>query len=384
MADHFTETTTRSWSSRIGGSLKGILVGFILVLAAFPLLWWNEGRAIDRTQTLETGRKTVVAVESDRLDPAREGQLIHIAGLATTEEVLSDPLFDLSLSAIKLRRQVEMYQWVEESRSTTTKNVGGSETTETTYDYRRNWSERWIDSSRFKHPADHANPPSMPYASETKQASRVKVGAFNLAPVFVTQINPFQALPITQKGRVPEGFELHGGGYYQGSPTAPRVGDLRVSFSVVEPSQVSLIGRQAGRGIETARLPKGQIALLELGRVDATTMFDHADTANRFLTWAIRAGGLLLLWIGFGMILAPLKVLADVVPFIGRLVGAGTGLIAALLAVALGALTIAIAWVLHRPLLAGLLLALAVVALAIGAFRMRSAPRTPRAPGVAG
>lgn len=39
----YTETTTQSWGSRLGDSLKGIIVGIILFIVSFPLLFWNEG-----------------------------------------------------------------------------------------------------------------------------------------------------------------------------------------------------------------------------------------------------------------------------------------------------------------------------------------------------
>ena len=40
-----TEVSVESWGSRLGGAFKGILVGIILFILAFPLLFWNEGRA---------------------------------------------------------------------------------------------------------------------------------------------------------------------------------------------------------------------------------------------------------------------------------------------------------------------------------------------------
>ena len=43
MVDKFVETTTKSWGSRIVGSFMGIIVGIILFLGAFPLIFWNEG-----------------------------------------------------------------------------------------------------------------------------------------------------------------------------------------------------------------------------------------------------------------------------------------------------------------------------------------------------
>lgn len=44
--DVVTEVTKQSWFSRIGGSFKGVAFGALLVIAAIPLLFWNEGRAV--------------------------------------------------------------------------------------------------------------------------------------------------------------------------------------------------------------------------------------------------------------------------------------------------------------------------------------------------
>ena len=44
MSDTFTEVTSQSWFGRIGGAIKGILIGFILLIVGVGLLFWNEGR----------------------------------------------------------------------------------------------------------------------------------------------------------------------------------------------------------------------------------------------------------------------------------------------------------------------------------------------------
>ena len=48
--DQFTEVEHVSWFGRIGGAFKGILVGLIMFVAAFPLLFWNEGRSVKNTK----------------------------------------------------------------------------------------------------------------------------------------------------------------------------------------------------------------------------------------------------------------------------------------------------------------------------------------------
>ena len=63
--DHFTEVTSQSWFSRIGGAFKGILVGLVLFVLAFPILFLNEGRAVTTYKALKEGGSSVISVAAD-------------------------------------------------------------------------------------------------------------------------------------------------------------------------------------------------------------------------------------------------------------------------------------------------------------------------------
>ena len=81
--------------------------------------------------------------------------------------------------------------------------------------------------------------------------------------------------------------------------------------------------------------------------------------------------------IGFICIARPLTMLFAVLPFLESLVGAGVFLVAFTLAVPIALLTIAIAWIVHRPLIGGILLVAAIGALF--ALRQLHPRRTARA-----
>ena len=102
---------------------------------------------------------------------------------------------------------------------------------------------------------------------------------------------------------------------------------------------------------------------IEEGTVSAETMFKNAASANSIITWVVRFLGFLFMAFGFMAIMKPLSVLGSVIPFIGNIIGMGTGLISFVLAGAISFLVIAIAWIFVRPLLG-----IAMLALAIGAF----------------
>ena len=146
--DTFTTTTSRSWFSRIGSAIGGILFGVILFFGSFVLLTWNEGRAIKREKTLQFGAGQVVPVTADEVVAANQGKLVHFSGTAVAADPVSDPGFGIGADALKLRRDVEMYQWDQSEKSTTKQKLGGGEETTTTYSYSKKWSSSLIDSSR--------------------------------------------------------------------------------------------------------------------------------------------------------------------------------------------------------------------------------------------
>ena len=134
-----TEVQTESYFSRLGNSFKGIGGGLLLFLIAFPLLFWNEGRAVKRAKALETGAGAVVSVQADKVDPANEGKLVHVTAKADTKDVLTDPLFKISSTAIRLERRVEMYQWKQNESSKTEKQLRGGTKKSTVSTYEKVW-----------------------------------------------------------------------------------------------------------------------------------------------------------------------------------------------------------------------------------------------------
>ena len=149
MADTFTERTSQSWFSKIFGSFVALLFGIVLVPVAIILLFWNEGRAVATAKSLAEGASSVISAPADAVNADNNLKLVHVSGNATTDEVLTDPTFGVSATAIRLGRKVEMYQWNEVKNSSTQKDLGGSNETTTTYSYDQKWSDDPIDSTKF-------------------------------------------------------------------------------------------------------------------------------------------------------------------------------------------------------------------------------------------
>ena len=149
----YTETTQTSWGSRLGGAFKGIVAGIVLVVAGTCLLYWNEGRTVKTGGAINEARSVAVEVDDiSRVDPALAGKVIYATGRAETRDVLTDPIFGASATAINISRKVEYYQWEEHSRQEKRKKLGGGEETVTTYTYTQEWVGEPIDSGVFRDP----------------------------------------------------------------------------------------------------------------------------------------------------------------------------------------------------------------------------------------
>src|SRR5215467_8408303 len=187
MSDTYTETTQKGWTTRIGESIKGVVTGFVLVALSGFGLFWNEGRAVQTEKSLAEGAALVITVDASRVDPANEGKLVHVTGEMKAGIKPSDPEFGVSAEGLRLVRTAEMYQWKEEKKTETRKNVGGGEETVTTYSYVQGWSESPIDSRDFRVPDGHSNPP-MRYRSAQFAAGEVTLGAFRPGEPIVRQL----------------------------------------------------------------------------------------------------------------------------------------------------------------------------------------------------
>ncbi len=350
---NFTEVTSESWFSRIGNSFKGIVVGVVFIAVAFVLLWWNEGRAVDRYKTLKEGAGAVVSVGADTVDAANDGKLVHLTGLATTDETLTDSVIGVSVNGLRLQRNVEMFQWKEKKHSRTRKKLGGGTETITEYTYEKVWSKSLINSSAFKE-SGHGNPTSMLFASEDFIAKKATLGAYAMSDGLIRKLGGFEpVVPDAVPTALSSKGVLMGDQIFLGKDAgAPQVGDIRVRFGAVRPGTVSVVARQVGHTFEPYRSKNGgTILMLESGTHSADEMFQQAKASNKTLTIILRVVGFIVMFIGFASILKPLSVIADVVPFIGSIVGAGTGLIAFVVSAVLSLITIAVAWVVYRPLI---------------------------------
>lgn len=355
-------------------SIGGVLFGIVIFLVAFPVLYWNEGRAVRTARGLAEGKSNVVSVSADQIEPANEGKLIHLTGQATAQGSLRDDQFPVEVAnALQLRRVVEVYQWEQQEKREKRKKLGGGEETVTIYTYHEQWSEQLIDSTGFKE-AGHDNPRRKPYESANWVAKDATVGAFQLTSL-TDDVNAWVEIPVDKS---PEGrLKLDHGELYLGAdPGRPVIGDARIRFEAVKPTQVSIVGVQQGDTFSPYKSEASGTTVFRLviGQQSAEQMFEKMEAENNMMTWVLRGVGFAMMVIGVGMVFRPLVVVADVVPLFGSLLEFGVGLVALAIAGPCALAAIALGWIAYRPVV-GIGLLVGAVAVFGGAFMLAKSRR---------
>jgi len=348
-----------------GESAMGAAVlGGLMAIAAIPALFSNEGRAVQTARALAEGAAAVVSIDATQLDQRNEESLVHLSGLAMTEETLTDERFGVKANAIRLIRTAEMFQW-KEIEQKVTRRVDGKSKTETEYEYEKDWDSKLHSSSAFREPEGHQNPAALRFESKVIDANEVSVGQFRLPRDLVGKIKDEEAIDVDLSA-VPDGLaenltadggtETNAAGFYwssQPGTTEPQIGDVRIRYSTVRPTDVSVIAQQSGTLLRSFKTHHGrEISIIRAGNITADEMFEDAQSQNATLTWALRFAGAIVLIVGIGFVMRPLTTITGGIPIVGNLIGTGAALVAIMLGGAVAILTISSAWLIYRPLIA--------------------------------
>lgn len=342
---------------RIGNSFKGILGGFVLIIIGICLLWWNEGNNVKNLKTTAEMEDAVIDVKSDKINPKNEGKLIATHGVLTNEKELTDETFGVTIKTPILKRVVEVYQWVEESNNDDDGN--------TTYSYKKEWSDDLIDSSEF-HNAGHDNPKEKKYEDKTFTSDDVKVGKFSLSSEQIEKLSTKGEYTDFNQEKADESSLKISSKYLTNSEDLenPQIGDIRISFVYNNSKDVSVLAVQSDNSFVDFVSKAGKtVNRIMDGNHSGIDMINVIKGENKFLKWLLRIFGVLFCVGGFSAILKPISAITSFVPILGSLVGTAVGFVAFILGLSLSLIVIAIAWIRFRPILGISLLAVVVVLL---------------------
>ena len=317
----------------------GLMIGGVLIVLGTILLYWNEMDMIRSNARMAEEMK------------AAEGTETVASMVPHTPEILEDPLFGVEhADALRLQRNVQYYQYVEEKK---TKTSGE-------YEYRRQWVNHPINTSNF-HTKDHECPPIAALGETvTVNAVQATLGKISLSKTFIETQKEFT--PISLANLTPEQLQKtvallkwHGKQaapypvhvtktpngndeiFFGLDPAKPAVGDVRVSFAAVPMNAVKFTGTYA--------------SLLEKAVA--------ADAPSSFWRWFRRFVGMFIVSAGILAMWDRIVVWSQSVPLIVPMVRLGSNRGSLQIGGAWVLLLIAIAQMLHEPWFALLCLALA-------------------------
>lgn len=174
MVDRYTKVAKQGFLSRLWGSVVGVLIGILVFFASFYVLFTNEGR-------VDLSEVAVDAVElnAEEVSADLDGEFVYLTSTLVSEETLGDNLYLIPGDYLAVSRTVEMNAWIEETETTREENLGGSETTTTTYEYKNGWTENVPESSNFDTPEGHYNPDKA-IDSGSFRVGSAKMGVYEL------------------------------------------------------------------------------------------------------------------------------------------------------------------------------------------------------------
>jgi Transmembrane protein 43 len=340
------------WLGKLTGSIKGILIGLLLFLGSFVLIYINEGR----TDISKIAQKAV-SIESSAVSAEHQDELVVTTGDVMAASQIGD-VFLKDGDYVYLRRVVESYAWEEDKET-------DNDTDITTYTYKKVWTSSPDDSSKFNQTAEHVNiMPSI--ESQSFVADDAKVGVYEvdldkmtlpgLEKITLSNENVILGGRALEEGE--EYFEdindipaeLSGEYIYKGFGTveASAIGDVRVSYMALNSGEeMTVFGVLKDSAIKTYvdgdknKLYRGFLGTAEEA---VAQMSDEHDTS----IWLLRVLGFVLMWMGLGMILAPISAVLDFVPLIGSLSKSLIGIVTFIIAGILTVVTIMISMIAHN------------------------------------
>ena len=328
----------------------GIILGIIMLIGGTILLWWNEGENVKNINAVKEVKDKVVTVSSDKVDSSNEDKLILTSGnISNNGEEIKDESFGVSVNSSLLKRNVEVYCWVE------TENNNDNTTT---YSYSKEWRDDLVDSSNF-HESGHTNPTSLVVDDKEIAASKVSVGAFTLSDKQKTMLGTDAKfgvndanLDLAETYNVSEGYVTTATNL-----SSPEVGDIRISWTYNDWKDSTILAVQKGDSFADFVSKDGKkINRVEKGTLTADELILKMENENKMMKWLFRGLGALLIVLGYASILSPISKLTSFIPVVGGIVGGIVGLISFIVGLIHSLIIIIIAWFRFRPILAVILL----------------------------
>ena len=286
----------------------GQAIAVILLLFGLGLTLWNEYRTIRVSLMLNKAEKTLVEADaSGAIDPSCDGKLVHLTGVTQSAEPLRDRETGVEVDALLLKRTVSYYQLVEY------RDDQAGEVT-----YYEDWTDKPLSSQDYYMASrKNTNFAYIRLSDKKDTCGTVSLGGYRLPARLIgwtrnytdnvqirvpdenlTELIAQARNASKENSRVP--VTVSGNSIYVGwDPSEPRIGDVKIEYSIVPHGPVSVLGK--AQGDEIVQYGKGReyhiLSIME-GYHNAGAILDEERENNRGGGWLVRIFGCILLLIG--------------------------------------------------------------------------------------
>lgn len=326
-------------------NMNKMIVGACLIAAGAGIIGWNETRtAATQDAIAEMAAATVELGAVSPVNASLDGKTVHASGLVSLASPLVDPDFGVSGNAVSFTRNVQFYLWREKSESRTRKGVDGKDEHYTTYSYDKSWGSDYVDSSTFHEVSARNSRANRKLVEKPREAtvysSKAMLGAYALPESMLKGMSGSRqaALSMDEDAKIRvaslmadshSGWIRHILGYplsaatsdvaayaanrlihLQGNvlyfgldPNRPAIGDVRVTYTAVPPSEISVIATVSGSSFKPFTSSKGKsVTVVSSGSKTKEELCGAKEQGNKTTAWILRALGALCAACGIGVI----------------------------------------------------------------------------------
>ena len=341
-------------TNKKGSVVGSVIVGILFIILGIRFIFLNESNSLKNIKAIDEAGKAAIEVNAEEFLEENEGKVVCVSGkLQILSGEVKDTTFSLSLNTTQIYRKVEMYQWEEEEKNSDDR---------TEYTYKKVWSEKIIDSSKF-YDASYQNPYTMRYTSQSFDAKDVKLGKYNMGAQQIIDLSTPDSYTDFSNINIPYGFKENDKYITNSSsPLNPQVGDIRISFYYNNSDTATVLAKQQGNGFADFESATGvKINKAVNGIKTKEDMVNKMQSDNKLFTWIIRIVLVIVEIIGFSLLFSPIIRLTSWIPVAGRATRTVSSLIGFLLGIVVSFVCMAIAWVAYRPIIAIVLLVIGAI-----------------------
>lgn len=249
--------------------------------------------------------QVAIPIPAEQAPPFRsQGRLVAVTGRMTASTPVGDNMFIKPGPYLVVRRETEVYSWVQHELRGQTPGAVGQPPSVTGYEYDQRWSANPQDSTVFQEPLGHENPEPTVEKGQYFPAT-VTLGRYQFSPKGMDL--PVPSTPLTLNPAVVnlnERGQLVGDYIYYRSanPLSPKAGDIRLFYYAVPvDGEITVFGKLEGTRIVPFNGQAGGLFRLVLGG-----NHDQLAAVRRDFfaaQWRDRAAAFVLLVLTYGLVL---------------------------------------------------------------------------------